>query len=416
MMRVNAKFGSHDLWRAVVGSIAFLVVAVSSAVGPGEVPESELGGPGIAVSRDRADGSVTVTFSRGAETARCKHLAQRDGVTSVRFVDCTPLPAELAILRQVPGLQELALVKTDLDMDHFQSLGKIEGLLRLSLSQSKYVDKCLEHLARDFPKLESLDLSYSSVTNDSLPSIAKLKSLRELSLVSTLVLCSHERDYHFGREGPFSLEALAKHPALERLDFGSKQLGPNDLHVLGTLPALTEIHFEPYRGRISGDDLLELKRTNGRIRIAAQFAELYGISRRSDSLGNIVELRDNLSPRAAELAETEELRAVKRFKIRGLKSFRCFDHMPAIRQLHLKDCSVRQEEWKHIAALRELETLVVERTPVEGDALEAFLAAPSLRRLSVDAKSMEAAEFKHLPGRLPNVDIRALESFRMDEL
>ena len=68
-------------------------------------------------------------------------------------------------------------------------LSRISGLTklrRLELTHCGITDHGMRHL-ENFPLLESLEVSYSSITDDSIPYIAGLKSLRQLDLGHTRV-------------------------------------------------------------------------------------------------------------------------------------------------------------------------------------------------------------------------------------
>jgi len=182
------------------------------------------------------------------------------------------------IIDEDPYRTELQFQHWDLTKDNMKTIGKLETLTRLSLSDCTFKDSWLRYITH-LP-LTSLDLAGTVVTDDGLKYVAKIKTLTKLEIYDTGVsgkafeilkplssslthlsinaaslsdadleqLANFSNLTHLNMKGTLisesGCEAIAKLQNLEEIDFGRSKITKNGLEKLSTLPRLNELRLK----------------------------------------------------------------------------------------------------------------------------------------------------------------------------
>lgn len=161
--------------------------------------------------------------------------------------------ADLAELKAFPKLASLELYMTGITDRGLEQVNGLTGLQKLNLSQTKVTDAGLEHL-KGLTELAELTLSRTDVTDAGLKHLQGLTGLRRLILYRTKVTdrgMSHLRgltglkdlwlwDTTVGDEGLAHLEGLT---ALEKLHLGSTPVTDAGLKHLSKMVQLRELNL-----------------------------------------------------------------------------------------------------------------------------------------------------------------------------
>ena len=93
---------------------------------------------------------------------------------------------ELALLQELPHLEELSLRDTEVSALGLAHLSKLRALKKLDLSSTSLSDSALAHL-KPLTALQSLDLGHTLIDGSGLAALAAMTELRDLDLASTPV-------------------------------------------------------------------------------------------------------------------------------------------------------------------------------------------------------------------------------------
>ncbi len=222
---------------------AVVVLAAGAAVGTALLHSDE-----AANSAQQPQGEGTIPWHEAHGTAALATVpADVRNLRCFDFDDTT-----IAELAKFPQLERLDLCGTDVNEQGYSmtspitdtgvaELGKLVNLRWLSLASCQKLEGTGLVALENLPKLEHLDLTSTYIKSPAVERLARLPSLRELSL-------SYCMAFH-GR----SLAAIAKLPGLRRLDLqGCKTLSATDVLPLANLRELRYLDLRDCQGRFRG--------------------------------------------------------------------------------------------------------------------------------------------------------------------
>jgi len=221
--------------------------------------------------------------------------------------------AAVAGLVKFPLLERLDLSGTDVNEQGYSvtspitdtgvaELGVLVNLRWLSLASCQKMKGTGLATLENLPKLEHLDLTFTCIESPAVERLARLPSLRELSL-------SYCMAFH-GR----SLAAIARLPGLRRLDLqGCKTLSATDVLPLANLRELRHLDLRDCQGRFrgqtfsTGEEVADVPKQDGIGITDASIAALAGLKLETLLLGESETLTDGIGDTLAKMTTLRTL-------------------------------------------------------------------------------------------------------------
>lgn len=351
-------------------------------------------------------------------------------------------PATIAALKRLPSLDFLSIkVTPDCPRGALDSLGGLERLHRFRQFQGKASKSNLDSFAKA-GRLTHLDLALVELEPDSLQTIAQIKSLEQLELLThdrksdalkdlasacaALPNLKHwPRLHHLSKE---DLSLIVAHPAIERLSIGEldPSLDPKSLEQLVKLTRLRELSLsgmevdDPWLEQISALKSLEslelfdtavaghgfrafqdhanLQRVYVFVRGSDETDGEFDLTALADT--NLKDLRLGGAFHGKSLSSLSKLKKLEELSLDG--DFLGFSddslaqslaQLPNLRSLSMTDnCFITDTGALELSKLETLQTLSVSGFVTE-QGIEALSQIPSLKLLSV-ASSQVSSDFR----------------------
>lgn len=328
-----------------------------------------------------AQGDVDLALRRIASIPTADFAPKPRTIQTLRIASASLLTAEdIRLFARLHDLETLYLndYRELNDETAVLLLKDLKKLKSIGFRNCMITDETTKLIAANFPNLQELDLSLNSrLTNASLREIAKLTSLRRLTLIN----CG------FDDIGAMNLDTLVN---LNRLDIrGNMQIGNMGLGVIAKLPKLQVLQ---HRSSSASNDGVEALAGCADL----DFLEMqdFDITGETGPMLNAIPKLKRLDVFRCQSFDSEGLLALKgkpltRLKLRDLPMINdegtaVFKEMPALKELILQELpSVSDEGLAGIADLKELEMLDIWYVPVGDETVQRIAALPKLKTLSL---------------------------------
>lgn len=196
-------------------------------------------GHSVKLEKDGTLSAITFAKSETLTDADFEKLGALKGVKKLTFYgDCKMTDAQAAHVGKLATVEELAINGTALSDDGFKEFAKLKNLKALTIWHLGWQNKALTGSGfaalAACPKLERFNFSGSTVGDDGLKALTKVKTLTE-------VVCYHTRVTDAG------LKHLKELPALKSVNVGpqfSMRLGDAGLATLCEIPTLERITYD----------------------------------------------------------------------------------------------------------------------------------------------------------------------------
>ncbi len=277
----------------------------------------------------------------------------------------------MSAIAALPKLRSVRLRLTRVTDAGLAKLCKSKSLRTIGLEGTAVSDAGLVHL-KQLPDLENLQLGVyrdgARVTDEGLKTIGQLNNLRYLDLSGTKVT----------NAGLVHLRPLER---LESLSLENTEVTEVGLAALHPLKSLTRLRFYERVTDVGAEHLSKL-------------ASLKNIS-------SNMEITDDGVAKLAQLRHLEEL-SLSEGGITD-EATKHIANMESLIGLWFQDCPITDEGLGRLTALRNLERLMLHGTKVTGEGLRHLGSLPKLEWLSLDFGSTEPEEtpaisLKHLEG------------------
>ncbi|MBL8786725.1 MAG: hypothetical protein JNJ59_17600 [Deltaproteobacteria bacterium] len=270
-------------------------------------------------------------------------------------------------------------------------LAKLAGLARLNtvgLGNKAGSDAAVAALAKAVPQLEALRLHASAITDAGLADVAKLVSLRNLSLFNTRITA-------------VGLASIAKLTKLERLDISGTNVGDAGLAALRPSP-VRHLSYNTMKG-VTKAGIAALAALPRLLRLDLQFAEIdgelgeLGASKTLEGLGLMSSrISDTGGVALARITTLKDL-YIWKTKITD-KTLKALSALKGLRNLYVSETPVTDAGLASLAVLPALETLWAEKTPFGKAASAAFGKHAKIRWLKLDETQVDDASLAVLGG------------------
>lgn len=223
---------------AIFAALLFCA-AVSRADDKTYADELKAAGNNVKLEKDGTLSAITFAKSEKLTDADFEKLDSLKKLTKLTFYgNCTMTDAQAAHVGKLSTLQELAINGTALSDDGFKEFAKLKNLKSLTIWHLGWQNKALTGTGfaalAECPKLERFNFAGSTVGDDGLKAITKVKTLTE-------VVCYHSRITDAG------LKHLKELPKLKAINVGpqfSMRLGDTGLTTLCEIPTLERITYD----------------------------------------------------------------------------------------------------------------------------------------------------------------------------
>lgn len=310
-----------------------------------------------------------------------KYTLQPGGVlTSIVIRDGSVLSAEdFSLFGKLTDLETLQIFNCRLLNDEMtQQLAGLKNLTNLALTNSVVNDPTVELIAKSFPNLTDLDLSYNTnITNSTMRVICELKKLQRLTLIQT-------------RFNDLGTDHLSKLQDLRSLDLrGNMEAADMTLEVVAALPKLTALKHRSTAVSDYGLECLSESKT-----LDSLLIQDFAITGQSGQYLAKLPLTQ-LEVFRCQGFDSEGVLALKGAKLTRLtlrdlpavddRAMQVFPELPALKRLYLHEIgSVGDSGLENLSALKSLELLDIWALPQMTDATVAVIAKlPNLKELSI---------------------------------
>ena len=241
-------------------------------------------------------------------------------------------------------------------------------------------------LVSQLPDLEYVSLYETSVTDDGLAPLARLKKLRSLSITPVIryekaSFGAPQWSYPFlksptdrPRITGSGLQTFANVTTIEKADLLDVQLKPNDLAVLAKWPKLSALSLPNPIDSETVQHLQACRRLNN-----------LTIGHREVT--------------AAELECLAEWKSLRRLTVIHAKlsndALQAFAKLETLDELHLEDCGLTDERLQHFSGPAKLKSLALERNEIDGPGL-VHLVGLNLQSLGLEFNNLRDDMLAHL--------------------
>ncbi len=140
--------------------------------------------------------------------------------------DCIP---EFRFMKPA-DIQSLDVDGSILTHDSFKHIARLTGLKTLTLDGTDADDRDVEFISTRMPSLQSLNLSYTKITDKAMASIAKMRSIRSLSFQKDAITAK-------------GLMHLAQNQAITEIDFKTTDINDDALRILSKMSSLSVLNL-----------------------------------------------------------------------------------------------------------------------------------------------------------------------------
>lgn len=302
--------------------------------------------------------------------------------------------------------------------DDASYLANLRRLRRLSLQDTKVMDRGLRHIA-DLVELDTLSLENTRVTDDGLERLRGLQKLRVLQVSSAKVT---------GK----GLRHLAGLPLLERVEVACQGMRDEDVAVFSQLPRLRELLV--WTSELSDDGFASLRGLDKLERL-----ELRGTSLINKSIEGMPNLRSldvgtwrlyGLRVRdLPELAQLEvssplngdllledlpKLTKLDLYRQRvSKKTLESIASLTNLRELRMRQAKLEPAAWPHLGKMKNLRVLDLSGTEVGNELLKHVAELTSLEELHLANTTIDTKGLSHLKelARLKRLDLHDVPLF-----
>ena len=196
-------------------------------------------GHSVRVEKDGTLSAITFNKSEKLTESAYERLGTLKGLTKLTFYgDCKMTDAQAAHVGKLATLEELAMNGTALSDAGFKSIAELKNLKSLTIWHLGWQQKSLTGAGfaslAECPKLERINFAGSTVGDEGLKALTKVKTLTE-------VVCYHTRITDDG------LKCLKELPQLKSVNVGpqfSMRLGDVGFAMLCEIPTLERITYD----------------------------------------------------------------------------------------------------------------------------------------------------------------------------
>jgi beta-lactamase regulating signal transducer with metallopeptidase domain/thiol-disulfide isomerase/thioredoxin len=355
---------------------------------------------------------------------------------------------DLSFLAELPtdAIDWLQLEGTDLNDEGLAYVGRLTGLRRLILEETRITDAGVKHLAgldrlqaisfsafdvdRDgfgigddalatiaiLPALESIDLRRTKVTDDGMARLAAVKSLRSVSIPGTAVTDA-------------GLLHLARLPHLEALRLGVYDEGADvtddGMRIVGRMTGLKSLGLS---GTKVGDEglkhlaplvnleFLDIDETQVTIEGLAALAPLTGLRQLGASSLRGGSIDDRAAAHLAKLPQLESISANMELSNEGAIAL---SKAPRLEYVSLRDTQITDDCCAALAAMPRLKKLWFQGCPITDAGLELLSRSSTLEYLLINDAAITSDGLRHLK-KLPklinlSIDFNVQEDRSPDE-
>lgn len=310
---------------------------------------------------------------------------------------------DLALFGRLKDLQKLQIFNCrSLTTEWASKLAGLSKLTTLALTNSVIDDNAVEMIAKSFPKLVELDLSYNAnMTNQILSPISDLKQLQRLTLIQTRLNEVSTRRLRQLKElqvldlrgnmeaGDMTLEVVSELPKLKAFKHRSTAISDTGLEYLAQNAALENLLLQDFAiTSISGMHLAKLQKLSQLEIFRCQgFASegvlaLKGLNLQRLTLRDLPAVDDSAMEVLAELPKLKRLYLhelnLSDSGLSNLKSAKSLELLDIWSVTGLTDATVDV-----IASLPELKELSLRTTGISDASIEKILSMPKLQTLTL---------------------------------
>jgi len=400
------------------------------------------------------DDIQAITFNWNRCNIDDKDLQHISGLTGLRHLGLSSTQIKgpgLLHLSGLKSLEALLLGRTEISDDGLKHLAGLNSLKRLDLSSTKVTDAGLVHLRNlsslerlslgssgisgkgfssiaDTTSINTLWLNHSDITDEGLKHIAKLKSLERLFLINTAI-------------SDTGIEHISRLKALKELNLGTSGVSKMKLSgaVLSHIAKLTSLESLKLPGGITDADLVKLVGLTGLKRLDIGSMQLTGAG--IQTLKEFKSLEYLQLPHGIndeDLIVIKDLNSLEELWIQNSpitnKGLRCLSDLKSLRKLllhngrndsnmkvtssglaYLKELPLTylwlyqlkldESRLTHLAGLKQLEGLDVERMQLRDEDLAVIGKLTKLKQLKFDSETVSDGGMAYLAG------LTALEDF-----
>lgn len=225
--------------RFAVITVLLFCVAVARADDKSYADTLKSAGNSVKLGQDGTISAITFAKSENLTDADFQTLGMQKKLTKLTFYgNCKMTDEQASQVGKLATLEELAINGTALSDEGFKEFAKLKNLKSLTIWHLGWQNKSLTGSGfaalADCPKLERFNFSGSTVGDDGLKAITKVKTLTD-------VVCYHTRITDEG------LKHLKELPYLKSINVGpqfSMRLGDAGLTTLCTIPTLERITYD----------------------------------------------------------------------------------------------------------------------------------------------------------------------------
>lgn len=345
-----------------------------------------------------------------------------DGVmTEIAVKDGSTLSADdITLFGKLSDLEQLQIYNyRELNDEMASQLAGLKNLKTLALTNSVIGDSTVEMIAKSFPNLTNLDLSYNTnMTNSAMKVICELGKLDRLTLIQN-------------RFNDLGTDHLSKLKNLRVLDIrGNMEAGNMTMEVLAALPKLVALKHRSTAVDDFGMEYLAQSKT-----LKTLLMQDFVVTGQAGQHLAAIDTLTELEVFRCQMFDSQGVLALKGMKLTRLKlrdlpmvddyGLEALDDLPELKRLELHELSVSDTGLEHLEALKSLEVLdiwfisqmtdatvdviaklpnlkelSIKETGVTDAAIDKLLAMPSLKSLAFkDNGSVTANGLKRLSGK-----------------
>lgn len=403
----------------VRGTIAGLIVGLACFTGCPS-PSGDGGNGGQGAGSVGGDGGTSTTENPPARVATAKaedvDAAKKllDGLGA--DAECTVLPGnimtgiavrdgstlspeDITLFGKLTDLETLQILNYRALNDEMASqLAGLKNLKTLALTNSVIGDSTVEMIAKSFPNLTNLDLSYNTnMTNSAMKVICELSKLERLTLIQN-------------RFNDLGTDHLSKLENLRVLDIrGNMEAGNMTMEVLASLPKLVALKHRSTAVDDYGIEHLAQSKT-----LKTLLMQDFIVTGQAGQYLAAIDTLTELEVFRCQMFDSQGVLALKGMKLTRLKlrdlpmvddyGMEAFDDLPELKRLELHELSsVSDMGLEHLGALESLEVLDIWTIPQMTDAtVDVIAKLPNLKELSIRSTDVTDAAVDKLLA-MPNL-------------
>ena len=316
----------------------------------------------------------------------------RQGVLTIDFSSSRVRDSDLALLSEFPDLEVLKLSKTSITSDGAKHIAACKNLTELSLADTRLKDEGLAELSV-LLKLRKLDLSGTGVTDAGMDALVKLRSLEELALNGTAI--SH---------GLIKLKSIN---GLKRLSLKGAPRPLKNTDVFSGLSHLEELDLSYSFDK--GTDFRGLRKLQSIRRLVLAGGTHSSFLGQLEGLKKLEEL--DLRQSSINDADLGHIQQITNLKVLDLTFTRVTDkgipklqNLNRLERLSLGATEVSDDGVRHVCALSSLRELEL-GSEVTDKSVHGLSLLTGLRRLDIHATKITKAGSAELARALPNTQI-----------